>query len=91
MGAADVLLARTAARLGDEVFTLHAELEGMKLIGALERLIVGWKAQGFMLGTLQAADARIDRGGLPLRRGRWGSIAGRSGELMLSGEPVAAP
>ena len=37
MGAADVLLATTAASQGDEVFTLHAELEGMKLIAAFER------------------------------------------------------
>lgn len=90
-GAADVLLARTAARpRGDEVFTLHAELEGMKLMSAFERLIAGWRAQGFGLGSLAEAYARIDREAVPIRRWRYGAIAGRSGELMVTGEPVVA-
>ncbi len=87
-GAADVLLAMTATRSTDEVFTLHAELEGMKLMPALERLIDGWKAQGFILGTLSEAYRRIDAKAVPLRCWRWGSIAGRSGELMLGGDVV---
>jgi peptidoglycan/xylan/chitin deacetylase (PgdA/CDA1 family) len=86
-GAADLLLARTADGTTDEVFTLHAELEGMKLIGAFEQLIVGWKAQGFELGTLAQAYARIDPATVPLRQWAWGSIAGRTGELMVSGAP----
>ncbi len=90
LAAADVLLAETATRDCDEVFTLHAELEGMKLIDAFERLIVGWKSQGFALGTLEEAYSRLDPAALPRRQWRWGSIAGRSGELMLSGPPVAA-
>jgi len=87
-GAADVLLALTARTEGDEVFTLHAELEGMKLIDAFEHLIEGWKAQGFVLGTLAEAYARVDVASLPLRHWRWGSISGRSGELMLGGDRV---
>jgi peptidoglycan/xylan/chitin deacetylase (PgdA/CDA1 family) len=86
-GAADALLALSASSSGDEVFTLHAELEGMKLIDAFERLIVGWKDQGFTLGSMATAYARIDPRTVPLRRWRWGSIAGRSGELMTTGEP----
>ena len=89
MGAADFLLARTADANIDEVFTLHAELEGMKLIDAFERLIAGWKDQGFALGTLAEAYARIDPAKLPLRTWRWDSIAGRSGELMVSAARVA--
>jgi peptidoglycan/xylan/chitin deacetylase (PgdA/CDA1 family) len=87
-GAADTLLAMTAASTGDEVFTLHAELEGMKLIGAFERLIDGWKEQGFALGPLSDAYRRIDLPSVPLREWRWGTIGGRSGELMLSGDVV---
>ncbi|MEO8936541.1 MAG: polysaccharide deacetylase family protein [Burkholderiaceae bacterium] len=90
-GAADLLLALTAGRTADEVFTLHAELEGMKLIAAFEHLIDGWKSQGFELGTLAQAYARIDPATVPLRQWAWGSIAGRSGELMVSGATVVAP
>jgi undecaprenyl phosphate-alpha-L-ara4FN deformylase len=90
MGAAEVVLARSEAGAGDEVFTLHAELEGMKLIDALERLMAGWKDQGFVLGSMETAYARIDPSLVPGRRWRWGAIAGRSGELMVSGERAAA-
>ncbi len=86
MGSADLLLARTADANIDEVFTLHAELEGMKLIGAFERLITGWRDQGFALGTLGEGYARIALQSVPLRTWRWDSVAGRSGELMVSGE-----
>ncbi|MGI9025319.1 MAG: polysaccharide deacetylase family protein [Burkholderiaceae bacterium] len=89
IGAADVLLAATADSRFDEVFTLHAELEGMKLIDAFERLIVGWRDQGFALGTLAEAYARLDPGSVPLRTWRWGAIEGRSGEVMLTGDRAA--
>ncbi len=86
-GAAQRLLETTRARAGDEVFTLHAELEGMKLMPAFDALIAGWKTQGFSIGTLADAYARIDRDKLPVRTWRWGTIAGRSGEVMVSGPP----
>lgn len=89
-GAADVILRRTADHSSDEVFTLHAELEGMKLIGAFERLLDGWRAQGLRMGSMRAAYERIDRAQLPIRRWRWGSVAGRSGELMLTGDACGA-
>ena len=89
-GAADRLLERTERSGGDEVFTLHAELEGMKLIGAFERLLVGWKAQGFELGTMAGAWRRLDPAAVPVRRWRWGTIAGRSGEVMVTGPGGAA-
>ncbi len=88
MGAADVLLASTASGTQDEVFTLHAELEGMKLMEAFERLLAGWRKQGFALGPLSARYARIDTTDVPLRRWTWGPVAGRSGELMVSGPAV---
>ncbi len=86
--AARVLLSATATSTGDAVFTLHAELEGMKLLDAFERLLVGWARQGFALGSMADAYARIDPDRVPLRGWRWGSIAGRSGELMVTGDAV---
>ena len=88
IGAADVLLAKTADSRIDEVFTLHAELEGMKLIGAFERLIAGWQDQGFALGTLAEGHARLDTINVPVRSWRWDSIAGRSGEVMVTGDHI---
>lgn len=88
--AADALLARTAAAARDEVFTLHAELEGMKLMPSLERLIEGWKRQGYALGSLAEAYARIDTQRLPARLWKWGKVAGRSGDVMTTG-PVPLP
>src|SRR6478752_2734456 len=45
------LLERTqVAAPAGHVFTLHAELEGMRLAPAFEQLIAGWKAQGWTLG-----------------------------------------
>ena len=87
--AADALLARTASSTKNEVFTLHAELEGMKLLPAFERLLAGWRRQGFKCGSMADAYARIDPASLPVRAWRWGSLTGRSGELVISGPPAA--
>lgn len=32
-----------------QVYTLHAELEGMKFLPILDRLLSGWRAQGYQL------------------------------------------
>ena len=40
---------RQRRTLPSHVFTLHAELEGMKLAPVLEQLLDGWKAQGYRL------------------------------------------
>jgi len=72
------------------VFTLHAELEGMKLAGALERLLEGWQALGYALVPLRALAESLDVTALPRCRVVDGEIPGRSGRLALQGEPVAA-
>ena len=85
LASADVLLAQSETARIDQVFTLHAELEGMKLIDAFERLVTGWTSRGFALGTMADAYARIALDTVPLRTWRWGSLPGRSGELMVTG------
>lgn len=83
------LLAHTAQALaaGDalpQVFTLHAELEGQKLLPVFERLLDGWIAQGWRLCSM--ADVFRAWGERPLDRQplTWGSVPGRSGELLVS-------
>ena len=69
-------------------YTLHAELEGMKLLPTFERLIVGWKAQGYQLVSTADQFAALHGVALPRHRVTMGEIAGRSGVLALQGAPV---
>lgn len=69
----------------DHVFTLHAELEGMKLSGAFEMLLEGWKAQGYQLVALREIFATLDRRGLPMHSVVTAGVAGRSGTLAVQG------
>src|SRR5689334_12297792 len=72
------------------VFTLHAELEGMKLASLLERLLQGWQAQGYRLVSLgDYFDALPDKN-LPRHEVITGNVPGRSGTLALQGPPFLA-
>jgi peptidoglycan/xylan/chitin deacetylase (PgdA/CDA1 family) len=82
------LLALTSAAGPGQVYTLHAELEGMRLAPVFERLLAGWRAQGYRLVSCRALYASLDATGLPRHRLAWGEIAGRSGQLALQGDPV---
>jgi peptidoglycan/xylan/chitin deacetylase (PgdA/CDA1 family) len=67
------------------VFTLHAELEGMKLAPVLELLLQGWHALGYRMVSLgDYFDALADKN-LPRHEVITGSVPGRSGELALQG------
>lgn len=77
-------LTREAPASG-HVFTLHAELEGMKLLPVLEKLLLGWREQGYRLTTLRGVRARLDPDALPRHEILWGSVPGRSGELLVQG------
>lgn len=77
------VLARTDSDR-DQVFTLHAELEGGLLAPAFEALLIGWQAQGHELVSLGAAYRRLDRSRLPTREIEWGTVRGRSGELIVA-------
>lgn len=74
------------ARTGDHVFTLHAELEGLKLGDTLERLLTGWREQGYQLVSLGKMREALDLTLLPRHDMVRGEIPGRAGQLMLQGE-----
>ncbi len=67
------------------VYTLHAELEGMRLDACFDRLLHGWKTQGYRLDTCQAYFSSLDSSTLPRHQAINGEIPGRSGTLALQG------
>jgi undecaprenyl phosphate-alpha-L-ara4FN deformylase len=67
------------------VFTLHAELEGMKLAPVLEKLLEGWRGLGYRLVSLgDYFDALPDKN-LPRHEVVTGAVPGRAGTLALQG------
>lgn len=68
-----------------QVFTLHAELEGQKLLPVFERLLAGWREQGWSLVDLAAVHRAWQGRDLPLQPLQWGTVPGRAGELVVSG------
>ena len=92
---ADTLLASTAAPpanpgFAGHVFTLHAELEGMRLTAVFERLLEGWKAQGYELVTMRTLYESLQALALPRCEVRLGTVPGRSGTLLVqAGEFLA--
>jgi undecaprenyl phosphate-alpha-L-ara4FN deformylase len=87
----ETLLKQTAVPSSHpHIFTLHAELEGMRLVPVLERLISGWKDQGHELVSTRAIYERAEINELPYCNAALGEIPGRSGTLLLQGEPHLA-
>jgi undecaprenyl phosphate-alpha-L-ara4FN deformylase len=82
------LLALTRAGDRDEVYTLHAELEGMRLLPVFERLLAGWRAQGHTLVSVGALHDGLRGEALPRHRIGLGSVPGRSGLLAVQGEAL---
>ena len=76
-------LLRLTADETDHVFTLHAELEGGRLAQSFAALLDGWRSQGHRLVTLGELYAGLDRKALPVRSPGWGTVPGRTGELVV--------
>jgi len=73
------------------VYTLHAELEGMKLATVFEDLLTGWRGQGYSLTSLREYARPLDRMGLPRHVVTEGRVPGRSGQLAVQGKEFLAP
>ncbi len=86
---AEALLERTKEP-ADHVFTLHAELEGMKLAPALDKLLEGWKSQGYSLVAMRELVDATDPAAIPLHVVVDAPRKGRSGTLASQG-PVFLP
>lgn len=89
--AAERLLALTAsAPPTGHVFTLHAELEGLKLAPVLERLLAGWRAQGYEIVSMRDICESLDPRRLPRCNVALAPVPGRAGTLAAQGKAFLA-
>ena len=72
------------------VYTLHAELEGMKLLPVFEALLAGWQSMGFELVPMRELFGALRLPALPRHELAMGEIPGRSGTLALQGKEFLA-
>ena len=70
------------------IYTLHAELEGMKLISTMRQLLQRWQADGFNIGTTRNIFEMLADQTLPRHEILWGEVEGRSGYLAIQGPAV---
>lgn len=70
---------------GDQVFTLHAELEGGAYLSSFERLLTGWRAQGHRLGDMAEQAACLGAATLPRCAIIMKELPGRAGKLACQG------
>ena len=83
-------LSAAAAEPALQVFTLHAELEGMLLRDAFESLLMKWREAGANVTRMAAIHALAVRQSLPARAVVMGEIPGRSGLLAIQASAAAA-
>jgi undecaprenyl phosphate-alpha-L-ara4FN deformylase len=83
--AAHLLALTREAQPAGHVYTLHAELEGMRLAPAFDQLLTGWKAQGWTLGPTRALYETLQPMALPRCEVSPAEVPGRSGKLLVQG------
>ena len=80
----EIILEKSRLQLpGGHVYTLHAELEGMKLMPVMEKLLEEWKTSGFEFVTLRQLYDSLDLSALPKQEIAWAEVDGRSGLLAV--------
>src|SRR5271165_4706917 len=87
---AEAVFARSATAAGAagendvQVFTLHAELEGLLLLDAFESLLLKWQESGATVTRMAKIHEIASRQPLPARTVGLGEVAGRSGRVAVS-------
>ena len=72
------------------VYTLRAEVEGMKLAPVFDKLLAGWRAQGYVPVTLRDYGDDIDLARLPRHCVIDGNVPGRARLVALQGKEFLA-
>jgi peptidoglycan/xylan/chitin deacetylase (PgdA/CDA1 family) len=84
--AVEAILTATRTRPSmSHVFTLHAELEGQRLIPQFERLLEGWKSQGLKLVAMRELLDHLEAQRLRRHEIDLDEVPGRSGTLAIQG------
>ena len=83
--AADRIFQLSCAIAGDHVFTLRAELEGLKFKDAFEHLLDGWKSKGYQLVALREIHSTLDLQALPRHTVHFVETPGRLGQRLTQG------
>ncbi|MDE2599398.1 MAG: 4-deoxy-4-formamido-L-arabinose-phosphoundecaprenol deformylase [Rhodocyclaceae bacterium] len=87
----EILLRETAAESRHpHVFSLRAEREGMKLAPVFEKLLTGWREQGYSIVAMQDIADQLDLDTLPHHQVVRGTVPGRLGTLMVQGAEFLA-
>jgi peptidoglycan/xylan/chitin deacetylase (PgdA/CDA1 family) len=87
---ADVILKRSEYPLpSGHVYTLHAELEGMRLRGVFESLLSGWVERRYQIHSLKEHYRSLDLPSLPVHHVTYRELEGRAGMLAVQGEEVS--
>ena len=71
----------SSAAFAGHVYTLHAELEGMRLASVFEQLLEGWKNQGYQLVPMRALYETSQTFSLPRCEVGPAEVPGRTGTL----------
>jgi peptidoglycan/xylan/chitin deacetylase (PgdA/CDA1 family) len=88
--AAHILAMTREPHAAGHVFTLHAELEGMRLAPVLDQLLAGWTAQGWQLGPVRSLYESVEPLALPRCEVAPGTVPGRSGTVLVQGDEFLA-
>ncbi|MEQ1516270.1 MAG: polysaccharide deacetylase family protein [Usitatibacteraceae bacterium] len=83
-------ISAAVTQMAAHVFTLHAELEGMRLLHTFERLLTGWREQGYELVATDTVYQNLDRANIPYFSAERGAVPGRSGTLLMQGKSFLA-
>lgn len=83
--AGEILRLSSTGSSDTHVFTLHAELEGQKLLPQFEYLLGRWQAAGLQLISLHDYHRSLDGARIARHELNWGEVAGRSGRLAVQG------
>jgi undecaprenyl phosphate-alpha-L-ara4FN deformylase len=86
--AAEILRLSRTGSSDTHVFTLHAELEGQKLLPQFEFLLDAWRRTGMQLLSMHDYHRSLDLRSVVRCELKWGEVAGRSGELAVQGAPL---
>jgi peptidoglycan/xylan/chitin deacetylase (PgdA/CDA1 family) len=89
--AVDRIFQLSRAIPGDHVFTLRAELEGIRFAGAFESLLERWRESGYELIPLAELHATLKAETLPRCSVEIGEVPGRHGSRLIQGNEFLRP